>query len=165
MTRPLLALAVTLMLSLTLTANEHYLLPEHKSDLMHTLKLKIGRAHHISIISSGLDNPSLAKSIEKALSKKAKLHLITADVATASYYAKFRNTTVKVPTSGRMQEHFNLNILLIDRSDVCFSTLAFSESVLKKDIGEVTCTTDREEIDFAVDIERRFTKRFEDYNQ
>jgi len=153
------------MLSLTLSANEHYLLPEHRSDLMHTLKLKIDRAHHITVISSGLDSPSLAKSIEKALSKEARFHLITTDVAAAAYYAKYKNTTIKIPTSSRMQEHFNLNILLIDRSDVCFSTLPFSATVLKRDIGEVTCTTNREEIDFALDIERRFIERFEDYNQ
>ena len=105
-------MGVTVLL-LTLNANEHYLLPEHRSDLMHTLKLKIERAEHLTIISSGLDNPSLAKSIEKAIGKKALFHLITTDLASAAYYAKYKNTSVKIPTSSRIEESFNLNILLL----------------------------------------------------
>ncbi|MEE8587967.1 MAG: hypothetical protein V3S80_01330, partial [Sulfurimonadaceae bacterium] len=61
--------------------------------------------------------------------------------------------------------NYSLNILLIDESDVCFSSLSFSEAILKRNIGEVICTTNREEIDFAIDIEKRFSKRFEDYNR
>ena len=152
-------------LTLTLTANEHYLLPEHKSDLMHTLKRKIERANSITMITSGLDSPSLAKSIEKALKKGAYFHLLTTDITDAAYYAKYKNTTVKVPASNRMADSFSLNILLIGESDVCFSTLSFSEAILKRNIGEVICTTNREEIIFAKEIEKRFTERFEDYNQ
>ncbi len=152
-------------LTLTLTANEHYLLPEHKSDLIHTLKRKIERANNITIITSGLDNPSLSKSIEKALKKGAHFHLLTTDITDAAYYAKYKNTTVKVPTSDRLTDNYSLNILLIDESDVCFSSLSFSEAILKRNIGEVICTTNREEIGFAIDIEKRFSKRFEDYNR
>ncbi len=153
------------LLSLSLNANEHYLLPEHQSDLMHTLKRKIARAENITIITSGLSNPSLAKSIEKALTDGATFHLITPDLDTAAYYAKYKNTTVKVPVSNRVTEQFHLNVLSIDGSDVCISTLAFDTAVLTKRIGEVICTTSREEIAFAKEIEQRFNERFEDYDQ
>ena len=165
MKRPLSTLIAILVLALPLIANEHYLLPEHKSDFMHTLKRKIARAESITIISSRLDNPSLSKSIEKAIKHGAAFHLITTDLTSASFYAKYKNTQVDVPTSQRLRETFNLNILLIDRSDVCFSTLAFDEAVLKKEIGMVTCTTNKEDIAFAINIEQDFTERFEDYNQ
>lgn len=165
MTRLLSTVSGLVFLTLTLTANEHYLLPEHKSDLIHTFKRKIDRAQNITIITSGLDNPSLSKSIENALLKEAHLHLLTTDILSAAYYAKYKNTTVKVPTSDRLSDNFALNILLIDESDVCFSTLAFSEAVLKRSIGEVTCTTNGEEIDFAIDLKRRFSERFEGYDE
>ena len=152
-------------LTLTLGANEHYLLPEEKSDLLHSLKRKVERAENITIITSSLDNPSLSKSIEKALKREAHFKLITTDLTSAAYYAKYKNTAVKVPDSQRFADSFHLNILLIDQSDVCFSTLSFSETDLQTDIGEVTCTTNGEEITFALDIKRRFTERFEDYNQ
>ncbi len=155
----------TVLFSTLLIANEHYLLPEHKSDLLHTLKRKIERAQSFTIITSGLDNPALSKSIEKALKKERHFTLITTDLPTAAYYAKYKNTTVKIPRSGRMRDDFYLNILIVDESDVCFSTLPFNETVLKKAIGEVTCTTEREEIGFALDIQKRFTERFEDYSQ
>ncbi len=165
MTRLLSLLTAIIVLSLTLTANEHYLLPEHKSDLMHTFKQKISRADTVTIISAQLESPSLAKSIEKAVLNGSNLCLITSDLKSAAYYAKYKNTRIKVPTSGRIAETFFINILLIDQSDVCFSSLEFSEEVFKKSIGTVTCTTNREDIDFAIDIEKRFSKRFEDYNR
>ena len=154
-----------MMLTLTLSANEHYLLPEEKSDLLYSLKRKIERAESITIITSSLDNPSLSKSIEKALKQEAHFKLITTDMPSAAYYAKYKNTAVKVPTSQRLADNFHLNILLIDQSDVCFSTLSFSEAAFKTAVGEVTCTTNDEEITFALDIMKRFTERFEDYNQ
>lgn len=165
MRRLLFTSIIATTLTLALTANEHYLLPEHKSDLMHTLKRKIERGGTISIITSKLDSPSLTKSIEKSLVNEAYFHLTTTDMATAAHYAKYKNSTVKVPRSNRLTENFYLNILLIDESDVCFSTLPFSESIWKRAIGEVICTTDSEEISFALDIKRRFTERFDDYNQ
>jgi len=154
-----------LMLTLTLSANEHYLLPEAKSDLIHSLKRKIQRAESITIITRSLDNSALSKSIEKALKQGASFNLITTNMTTAAYYAKYKNTIVKVPNSQRLTNNFHLNILLIDQSDVCFSTLSFSDADLKRDIGEVMCTTNIEEITFALDIKKRFTERFEDYNQ
>ena len=154
-----------MMLTLTLSANEHYLLPEEKSDLLYSLKRKIERAENITIITQVLDYPSLSSSIEKALKKETTLQLITTDLTSAAYYAKYRNTTVKVPVSQRLADNFHLNILLIDQSDVCFSTLTFSEADLNTAIGEVTCTTNVEEITFALDIKKRFTERFEDYDQ
>ncbi len=153
------------LLSLTLNANEHYLLPEHNSDLLHTLKRKIERAENITVITSGLSNPSLAKSIEKALTNGATFHLITSDLDSAAYYAKYKNTTVSVPASDRIAGQFHLNMLSIDESNVCFSTLAFDAAVLTSRIGEVICTTGREEIVFAKEIEQRFTERFEDYDR
>lgn len=165
MRRLLFTAIITTTLTLALTANEHYLLPEHQSDLMHTLKRKIERAGTITLITRKLDSPSLTKSIEKSLLNKASFHLITTDMATAAYYAKYKNSSVKIPRSNRLTEIFHLNILLIDESDVCFSTLPLSEGIWKREIGEVICTTEREEIDFALDIKRRFTERFEDYNQ
>jgi len=157
-------LGITLF-TLSLNANEHYLLPEHQSDLMHTLKRKIARAENITIITSGLMNPSLAKSIEKGLTNGAVFHLITTDLATAAYYAKYKNTTVKVPASDRVAENFQLNIFSINGSDVCFSTLSFNTEDLTKQIGEVICTTAQEEIIFAEEIEKRFNERFEDYHR
>ena len=165
MRRQLFTAIIATTLTLVLTANEHYLLPEHKSDLIHTLKRKIERAGTITIITSKLESPALTKSIEKSLTNKARFHLLTTDMTSAAYYAKYKNSSVKVPHSNRLIENFHLNILLIDESDVCFSTLAFSESVWKRDIGEVICTTDREEIDFAIDVRRRFKERFEDYSR
>ena len=153
------------MLTLTLGANEHYLLPEEKSDLLYSLKRKIERAESITIVTSSLDNPSLSKSIEKALKQETYFKLITTDIASAAYYAKYKNTVVKVPVSKRLADGFHLNILLIDQSDVCFSTLSFSDADFKTAIGAVTCTTNNEEIAFAVAIVKRFTERFEDYNQ
>ena len=155
----------TVILAFTLHANEHYLLPEHKSDLLHSLKRKIERADSITIITTSLDHTSLSNSIEKALKKKAKLQLITTDMLSAANYSKYKSTTVKVPSSKRLTDNFHLNILLIDRSDVCFSTLSFSDTVLNTNIGEVTCTTNSEEIAFALDIAKRFSERFEDYHQ
>jgi len=163
--RRLLPLILSMiMLSFSLCANEHYLLPEEKSDLIHSLKRKIERAESITIITSSLDSPSLSKSIEKALKQEARFQLITTDIPSAAYYAKYKNTTIKVPVSQRLADNFHLNILLIDQSDVCFSTLSFSDTDLKRGIGEVTCTTNSEEITFALDIKRRFTERFEDYS-
>lgn len=154
-----------LLLVMSLHANEHYLLPEQKSDLLHTLKMKIQRAENFTIITSDLKNRSLQNSIEKSLNADKKFRLITSNLESASFYAKYRKTDVKVPASDRISENFALNILLIDESDVCFSTLPFSDSTLQSMIGEVICTTDGEEITFAKEIERRFMHRFVDYTR
>ena len=155
----------SLLLYSKLNANEHYLLPEHKSDLMYTLKQKVDRADRITIVTSELENPSLSKSIEKAIHRGAAFHLITTHHKSAAYFAKYKNTRVHLPASRDLTEKFALNLLLIDESDVCFSTLPFSDAIVKRSIGEVICTTNREEIDFAKEIEKRFTERFENYNR
>lgn len=165
MTRLFLTAMAIMFIPLTQTANEHYLLPEHRSNLIHTLKSKIERAEHITVITPELENSALSKSIEKALRKESHFTLITTDKRAAAYYAKYKNTTVKIAGSDRLTDNFSLNILLIDKSDVCFSTLAFSESSLKEKIGQVICTTSREEIDFAIDIKKRYMERFEEYNE
>lgn len=148
-----------------LNANEHYLLPEHKSDLLHALKQKVDRARTITIICSELESPSLAGSIEKALLKGSDLHLVTTSLNSAAYYAKYKNTLVKVPRSEHLDEKFSLNMLIIDRSDICFSTVAFSEALLKSHIGSVVCTTDNEDIAFGKKVEKSFLERFEAYEQ
>lgn len=163
---PLISVINSLMLlTIALNANEHYLLPEHKSDLVHTLKHKIDRARTITIISSELESPALSKSIERALLKGSDLHLITTSLKSAAYYAKYKNTSVKVPPSERIREKFALNILIIDSSDICFATLAFSEALLKRHIGNVICTTDAEDIAFGKRVEKSFSERFEAYEQ
>ncbi|WP_345976598.1 hypothetical protein [Sulfurimonas sp. HSL3-7] len=152
-------------LTITLNANEYYLLPEHKSDLLHTLKQKIARARTITFICSELESQPLAQSIEKALLKGSEFHLITTSLESAAYYAKYKNTLVKVPRSEGINEAFSLNMLIIDRSDICFSTLAFSEALLKRHIGSVICTTDEEDIAFGERVEKSFVERFEAYEQ
>jgi len=157
--------AVTIFFFSRLNANEHYLLPEHNSDLMNTLKQKISRAQTITIISGELRSPSLARSIERAIEENRRFHLITTDLDSAAYYAKYKNGIVKVPVSDRQIESFSLSLLLIDESDICFSSLAFNEAVLNKQIGEVICTTNSEEIAFGKRIKAAFMERFEDYNR
>ena len=152
-----------IILNVTVLANEHYLLPEHKSNLMRTLKLKIERAFSITIITQRLDSNTLSRSIEKGLRANTKLEIITTDLTTASYFAKYKSTTVKVPLSKDLAKVFTLNILLIDKSDICFSTLPFDEAILRREIGQVICTTDEEEIKFGEEIKVKFMKRFETY--
>jgi len=152
-----------ILLTISLAANEHYLLPEDKSSVMRTLKLKIERAHTITIITQKLDAPTLSRSIEKRLRSQAHLLLITTDLTTASYYAKYKNVQVKVSTSQRLSKMFTLNILLIDNSDICFSSLAFDENILRREIGQLICTTDAEEIKFGEEIREKFLVRFEEY--
>lgn len=154
-----------ILFALTLNANEHYLLPEQKSDLLHTLKMKIERAESLTIITAKLESKTLFKSIEKILHHGAKFRLITSSFKSAAFYAKYKGTNVQVPLSERVGENFSLNVLLIDKSDVCFSSVAFSDADLKSFIGEVICTTDRENILFAQRVEKSFSDRFEDYAQ
>ncbi len=152
-----------LILTITLEANEHYLLPEDKSNLMRTLKLKLERAKSITIITQKLASNTLSRSIEKSLRKKATLLLITTDLDSAAYYAKYKNTLVKVPTSQRLALSFQLNILLIDESNICFSSLPFDDALLRRETGQVICTTDAEEIRFGESIKEKFLQRFETY--
>lgn len=154
-----------LMLTAALSADEHYLLPEHNSDLMHSLKLKIERATAVTLITGGLAGPSIARSIEKSLQRGATLHLITTDFKSAAYFSKYRNTLVNVPKDKGIKERFALNILIIDKSDICFSSVAFSEILLKRNIGEVICTTDQESVLFGKKTEKSFSDRFEAYNR
>lgn len=154
-----------LSLAVTLNADEYYLLPEHNSNLLHTLKQKIDRAAAVTVISSELKSPAISGSIEKAIQRGAYLYLITTDFKSAAYFAKYKNTLVKVPKREGLKERFALNILIIDNSDICFSSVAFSETQLKRNIGEVICTTAEEEIAFGKQIEERFLERFEAYNR
>ena len=152
-----------ILLTITASASEHYLLPENKSDLIRTLKLKIERANSIVIITQRLDSNTLSRSIEKRVRANANMQLITSDLTAAAYYAKYKNTTVKVPRSQHTPETFTLNILLIDESDICFSSLPFDESILKREIGQVICTTNKEEVKFGETIRDTYMERFEAY--
>ena len=154
-----------LTLTITLSSDEHYLLPEHNSDLLHTLKLKIERATAITVITGELASPAIARSIEKSLQRGATLDLITTDFKSAAYFSKYKNTLVHVPKDEGMKEKFMLNILIIDNSDVCFSSVAFSEILFKRNIGEVICTTDQETVLFGKKTEKSFLDRFEAYNR
>ena len=165
MTRLFSALWGVILLIDAANANEHYLLPDNRSDLLHTMQQKIERAGSVTIITQELKEPALTRSIEKALRKGTRLHLITGDLESAAFFAKYRNTRVSVPASGRIGEKFALNILIIDKSDACFSGVAFSEAALGSNIGEVTCTTDQEDVGFAEEIGKRFTQRFEAYER
>ncbi len=158
-------LVAAILFTLALNADEHYLLPEQKSDLLHTLKMKIARAENLTIITGKLESKTLLRSIEKGLHRGAKFRLITSSFKSAAFYAKYKGTNVKVPASARISENFALNILLIDKSDVCFSSVAFSETDLKSFIGEAVCTTDNEDILFAHKVEKYFSDRFENYDQ
>lgn len=158
-------LAAFILFVLPLDADEYYLLPAQKSDLLHTLKMKIERAQNITIITGKLESQTLLRSIEKALTRGIKFHLITGSLESAAFYAKYKNTNVKVPVSTQTADSFALNILLIDKSDVCFSSVAFSESDLTSVIGQVICTTDKEDILFAQNVEKYFSDRFENYHQ
>ena len=152
-----------ILLVLPLNADEYYLLPAQKSDLLHTLKMKIERAHNVTIITKKLESPLLFKSIEKGLLNGAKFQLVTSSLESASFYAKYKSTTVKVPAD--TGNNLALNLLLIDESDVCFSSVAFNDNDLGTFIGEVICTTDKNKINFAQEIELYFSNSFENYHQ
>ncbi len=153
---------LTLLLQLSLCANEYFLLPEQKADLLYSLKRKIARADQISIVTPQLHFQSLSRSIEKALKKGATLTLITSDLNSASIYAKFKNSRVKVAPQNTIAQ-LHLTLLLIDQSDVCFTSIALSEESLHKDIGNVICTTNNEDIAFAQSIIKKYSERFVDY--
>ena len=148
-----------------LAADEQFLLPENRSDMIHTLKRKIERAREITIITSHLNTPTLSRSLEKTLRHNHNFILVTTDQKSAAFYAKYKNTEVFVPPSSRELENFSIHILLIDKSDVCFSSLPFDEKVLRRETGWVSCTTDKEEIAFAQQLAKTFIQRFEPYNK
>ena len=160
-------IAVTLTLTLlfsTLVADEYYLLPEQKSDLLYTLKRKIARAHTLSIITTDLESATLSRSIEKHLKKELHFLLITPSLPSAAYYAKYKNTQVYIAASQRPLKHFNINIFIIDESDICISSLPLNEEILGHSQGTVSCTTAKEEIDFGRDVIKRYLQRFEPYH-
>jgi len=149
----------------TLQANEHFLLPDQRSDLLHSLKSKIKRAKQITIITAYLHSKQLSKAIEKAISQGAELHLITTDLESAARYAKYRHTKVYVPRHIREDTLFTITLLLIDNSDLCIASLPFDEQYLKEQTGMVICTTDHEEITFATSLQKTYTERFEPYSR
>lgn len=148
-----------------LAANEQFLLPENKSDMIHTLKQKIERAQKVTIITAHLNTATLSRSLEKAIRHKHSFTLITTDQNSAAFYAKYKSTSVFVPPSARALEAFSINILLIDNSDVCFSSLPFDDKVLRRETGWVSCTTDQKEIAFGKKLANTFIQRFEPYNE
>ena len=162
---PLIALFISLFIVQTaLYANEHYLIPEQKSDLIHTLKRKIERAHSLSIITSQLESATLDRSIQKLLKNEGNFVLITTSKTTAAYYAKYKNTSIYLPKERRPLSTFKIHILLIDHSDVCISSVAFSNEQLQKEHAIVICTTAQEEVDFATHLKKLYQERFTDYH-
>ena len=159
----LLNFIAILLVSTQLNANEHFLLPEQKSALIESLKSKIERAHTLRIVTQILEHSQLSKSIEKKLLKGGVFELVVADVKSAAYYAKYKNSTVYIPSNTDLFENFTLNILIIDQSDVCFSSLPFNSATLQRKIGHVACTTNPEDVSFALDAFKRFKARFERY--
>ena len=146
-----------------LNANEHFVLPEEKSDMISSLKSKIERAKILRVITQSMDHNGLNKSIEKQLQKEGIFELIVVDQKSAAYFAKYKNTTVYLPPE--TMPFFSLNILLVDESDVCFSSLSFNNTALQRDIGQIICTTNKEELTYALDVFRRFKERFVPYHQ
>ena len=163
--RRLFSIFMILQMHLTLlNANEHFLLPDQKSDLIYSLKSKIKRAEHITLFTSHLHSPQMDKAIEKAISRGATLRLITTDMQSAAVYAKYRDTEVFVPSATERPGSFSIHLLLIDESDLCVASLPFDEEILRRENGIVTCSTDKEEIAFAQRLRALYTTRFEPYN-
>ena len=162
---PLITLTLSLFMAQTLLyANEHYLLPEQKSDLIHTLKRKIERAQTVSIITSQLESSTLDRSIQKLLKRDGNFTLITTSQSSAAYYAKYKNTKVYIPEGKRPPAPFHIVILLIDHSDVCIASLPFHDEQLRRAHGTVICTTSQEEVDFATKAITRYSERFKSYH-
>lgn len=159
-----LLFTLTIAISLNLTADEHYLLPDQKSDLLHTLTSKIKRAEHIQIIISKLQNASLRKTIEKSISKGSHLTLMTTDLESAAYFAKYRDTQVYLPPSPYEAGRFSLFVLLVDETDVCIGSFTLDQEHRKEQITQVRCTTSEEEIDFAKNLLSTYKKRFRLYS-
>jgi len=163
--RLLLLNFLALLLTMTyLNANEHFVLPEEKSDMIFSLKSKIERAQKLRIMTQNIAHSTLNKSIEKQLLKDGTFELIVVDKKSAGYFAKYINTTVYLPPEPQTITVFNLNILIVDESDVCFSSLPFSSVTFQRDIGQVLCTTNKEEIIYALDVFKRFKERFVPYH-
>ena len=153
-----------LLSTLALFAQEHYLLPENRSDLLHTLQQKISRAHSITIITSKLKVSVLSRSIEKSIHRGGNFKLITTDISSAAYFSKYQRTDIYIPKEESKIGHFALLIMLIDESDLCLGSIALHDQTLKEEISEVTCTTNTEDIAFAQQIIESYTERFERYD-
>ena len=160
-----LLLILSLALLLNLMSDEHYLLPDQKSDLLHTLTSKIKRAEHIQIIISKLQNTTLRKSIEKRIAKGSHLTLVATDLESAAYFAKYKHTQVYIPPSGYDKGKLALFVLLIDKTDICIGALSLDRDTHKEQVTQVRCSTSNEEIDFAKSLLKTYKERFVLYNQ
>ena len=160
-----LLITLTIALSLNLTADEHYLLPDQKSDLLHTLTSKIKRAEHIQIIISKLQETTLRNAIKKRIAKGGQLTLIATDLDTAAYFAKYRDTQVYVPPSDYEAGRLALFVLLVDETDICIGALTLEKEKAKEQVTQVRCTTAQEEIEFAKSLLHTYKERFVLYNR
>jgi len=157
-------LTLTITLSLNLLSDGYYLLPDQKSDLLHTLTSKIKRAGHIQIIISKLQNTTLRKSIEKRIAKESHLTLIATDLESAAYFAKYKHTQVYIPPSGYDEGKLSLFVLLIDETDICIGSLSLDRDTHKEQVTQVRCSTSQEDIDFAKNLLHTYKERFVLYN-
>ena len=153
-----------LALSLNLGADEYYLLPDQKSDLLHTLTSKIKRAQDIQILISTISNTSLRRTLEKRIATGSHLTLITTDLQSAAYFAKYQDTEVYVPPTAYDAGKLTLFALLIDRSDLCIGALTLDRERLKEQVTEVHCSTSKEEIVFVQRLFKTYKERFISYN-
>jgi len=159
-----LLFSLTIALSLNLIADEHYLLPDQKSDLLHTLTSKIKRAEHIQIIISKLQETTLRSAIKKRIAKGSYLTLIATDLKSAAYFAKYKHTQVYVPPSTYKEGKLALFILLVDETDICIGALTLDQDRDKEQVTQVRCSTSKEEITFAKSLLRTYKERFVLYN-
>jgi len=147
-----------------LTANEHYLLPENRSDLLHSLQQKILRAQEITIVTSELQSSMLKRGIEKAITKGVHFSLLTQNTESAGTFAKYKNSSIYLMPQSDRVHHLELMLLLIDKSDLCYGSIALNEKSMREVISLITCTTNREEIAFAQRSIASYKKWFEPYN-
>lgn len=153
-----------LALSLNLSADEYYLLPDQKSDLLHTLTSKIKRAQNIQILISKIDNTTLRRTLEKRIATGGHLSLITTNLQSAAYFAKYKDAEVYVPPTAYDAGKLTLFALLIDQSDLCIGTLSLDKKSREEQVTEVHCGTSKEEISFVQGLFKTYKERFVLYN-
>jgi hypothetical protein len=141
-----------LLVPVLLYSTEHYLLPEQCSDARHTLKQKILRVDkEMFLVTAALRDKALVTAVEKALQKGRRLILVTTSPHLASFFAKYRNTEVRVlkrSSAGTESADLRLNYLLLDDTELCLSTLPFEREAMRSRIGTMQCTLDPETVRF-----------------
>jgi len=151
------------LIALTLSSNEHYLLPENRSDLLHALQQKILRAQKITILTSELQSSVLRRSIEKAIAKGVHFTLLTQSRESAGTFAKYKNSSVYLMAQDESTSTLALMFFLVDESDLCYGSVALHAKSMREVISLITCTTKKEEINFAQKSIVAYKQRFKPY--